>query len=125
MLGSSLNVGLRIESVKPNTHTTKNSKGKSVIDESSKHGATCVECFRYQYGYIVAQCLIRILSVERAQLEDDEFEEEIYEVVGNASDSNEDVRVFSILLGVVKCLYTTFRDKNQYRSNIFHITLHM
>lgn len=38
----------------------------------------------------------------------------------NASDSDEKVRVPSIRLSDVKCLHTTSRDEDWYRSSIFH-----
>jgi len=44
-------------------------------------------------------------------LDDDEFED-IYEPVGSASDSNEDIRVSRIQLSVVKCLHATSRDED-------------
>ena len=46
-------------------------------------------------------------------MDDDEFEEEIYEPVGSASDTNEeDIRVSRIQLSVVKCLHATSRDED-------------
>lgn len=52
---------------------------------------------------MAAQCPVRSLLLERAQM-DDEFKEEIHEATGNANDSNEDVFPTS------RCLNVTFKD---------------
>lgn len=44
--------------------------------------------------------------------DDDDLEENVYEPIGNVSESDEDVRISNICLSV-RCLYTTMR------SNIF------
>ena len=49
---------------------------------------------------------------------DDEFE--IYEPVGSASDTNADVRVSSIQLSVIRCLYAASRDEDWHRSSVFY-----
>lgn len=64
--------------VKPNTQTTRDPKGKSVIGESSKQDAISVEYFKcHEYGHIAALCPTRNILVEGAQEDDDEFGEEI------------------------------------------------
>jgi len=54
-------------------------------------------------------------------LDDDEFNEEIYEPVGNPSDTDVDVRVSSIQLSVVRCLHVASRDEDWCRSSFTHM----
>ena len=70
------------------------------------------------YGHIVAQCPSRNLLVREA--DDDEIETVVYEPTGSATDSNDDVRVSSIQLSVVRCSRTAVRDEDQRRSSVFH-----
>ena len=59
------------------------------------------QCFKCQdYGHVVAQCSSRNLLVREA---DDEIKTIVYEPTGSATDSDDDVRVFSIQFGVVGC----------------------
>jgi len=44
----------------------------------------------------------------------------IYEPVGSESDTDEDVRVFSVQLSVVRCSHTTVRDEYCRRFTVFH-----
>jgi len=82
-----------VDTARPNT---RDPKGKSVIDESSKQGAKGTQCYRcHDYGHVAARYLSRNLLVEGVDLDDDEFEE-IYDPIGSASDTDEDVRVSCI-----------------------------
>jgi len=56
------------------------------------------------------QCLSRNLLVREA--DDDEIEIVVYELTGSMTDSNNDVRVFSIQLGIVRCSHTSVRDED-------------
>jgi len=53
-------------------------------------------------------------------LDDDEFEEEIYEPIGSASDTDVDIRISSIQLSVIRCLHTTSRDEDWRKSSTFY-----
>lgn len=107
---------------KPNTQTNKDPKGKSVISEFSKQDAKDIEYFRcHENGHIASQCPTRNLLVEPAHVDYDEFEGGIYEPIGNANDSYENVRVFTTRLNIVRCLYTVSRDEHWHRSSIFLI----
>ena len=87
-----------------------------MIGESSKN-AKGSKCFKCQgYGHVVAHCPSRNLLVRKA---DDEIETIVYELTVSATDSDNDARVSSIQLGVVRCSNTTVRDDLR-RSNVFH-----
>ena len=53
-------------------------------------------------------------------MDDDEFNEEIYEPVGNPSDTDVDVRDSSIQLSIVRCLHVASRDEDWCRSSVFY-----
>jgi len=105
------------EQANPNTRATRDSKGKSMIDKSSKNakGSQCFNC--QDYDYIVAQCHFRNLLVRKA---DDEIETVVYELTDSATDSDDDVRVSTIQLGVVMCSHTAVRDEYCRRFSVFH-----
>jgi len=61
---------------------------------------------------------VQDLLVEGADLDDNKFEE-IYEPLRSASDTDENVRISSIKLNVVRCLHTTSRDEDCRWSSVF------
>ena len=88
------------EQPNPNTNTIKDTKGKSVIGGPSK-SAKGSQYFKYQgYGCIVAQCPSRSLFIK--ETDDDEIKTVIHEATNKATDSEDDVRVAGIQLGVTK-----------------------
>ena len=101
------------DTVRPNTNTTKDPKGKSVIGESSKQGAKGMQCYRcHDYSHVDAQCLSGNFLIARADLDNDEFDDKIYKPVGSAIDTDENVRVSSIQLSVVKCLHIASKNED-------------
>ena len=61
--------------------------------------------FKYQgYGHVLAQCPSTNLLIK--EVNDDEIEMIVHEVAGSATDSDDDVRVASIQLGVIRCPHT-------------------
>jgi len=75
------------EQPNPNTHTTKDSKDKSVISESPKN-AKGNQYFKCQdYGHIVTQCPSRNFLVRGTDSDDDELKTVIHEPVGSAYDT--------------------------------------
>jgi len=62
------------------------------------------------YDHVVAQCPFRNLLLIEA--DDDEIEIVVYELTGNTTGSDDDVRVSSIQLNAVRCSHTTVRDEN-------------
>ena len=91
------------EQHKPDTHATRESKGESVIGESSKN-VKYSQCFKCQgHSHVVAQYLSKNLLVRKV---DDEIETVVYESTGGATGSADDVRVSSIQLGVVRCTHS-------------------
>ena len=92
-----------------------------MIGESSKQGAKGTHCYRcHDYGHIVAQYPFRNLLIEGADLDDNEFEDEIYEPVGSASDTDVNVRVSSIQLSVIWSLHAASKDDYWHRSSVFY-----
>ena len=91
-----------------------------MICESSKN-ANGNQCFKCQgYGHVAAQCPSRNLLVREA--DDDETETVVYEPTSSAIDNyDDDFRVSSIQLGIVRCSYTFVRDDDWHRSSVFHI----
>ena len=70
-----------------------------MIGESSKN-VKGSHCFTFQgYSHVAAQCPSRNILVRKA--DDDEIET-IYEPTGSATDTDNDVMVSSIHLGVVR-----------------------
>ena len=67
-------------------------------------------------GHVVAQCPSRNLLVREV----DEIETVVYEPTDNVTDSDDDVRVSSIQLGIVRCSHTTVRDEDWHRSSVSH-----
>ena len=61
------------------------------------------------YGHVAAHCSSRNLLVREAG---DEIETVVYEPFGSAIDFDDDARVFSIQLCVIKCSYIAIRDEN-------------
>jgi len=91
------------EQCNPKTHTIRDPKGKSVIDEAFKN-ANGSHCFKHQgYSHDAAQCPSRNLLVREA---DDEIETVVYESTGSVTDYDDEVRVSSIKLGVVRCSHS-------------------
>ena len=56
------------------------------------------------YGHVTAQCLSRNLLIK--EVDNDEIETIVHEATRSATDSNDEVRVASIQLGVVKYPHT-------------------
>ena len=84
-----------------------------MIDESSS------QCFKCQgYGHVAAHCPFRNFLVRA--VDGNEIETIVYEPTGSATDSDDDVRVSSIQLGVFRCSHTTTRDQGWRRSCVFH-----
>ena len=107
------------EQPNPHTHTTRDPKGKFVVGESSRN-TKGIRCFKCQdYGHVTAQCPSKNLLIKKA--DDDEIETIVYESAGSATDSDDDVRICSIQLGVVRCSHIVVRDEGQRRSSVFHI----
>jgi len=99
-----------MEQTSPNTHATKDPKGKYVIGESSRN-AKGSQYFKCQgYDHVVAHCPSRNLLVREA--DDNEIKIIVYEPTGSATDFDDDVRISSIHFGVVRCAHTTVRDEN-------------
>ena len=70
-----------------------------MIGESSKN-VKGSQCFKGQrYGHIPAQCPFRNLLIK--EVDYDEIESVVHELTGSVSDSDDDVRIASIQLGVV------------------------
>ena len=92
-----------------------------MIGESSKQGVKGAQCYRcHDYGHVAAQCMPRDLFVKGDDLDGNEFEEEIYEPAGSASDTDENVRVSSIQLSIARCLHAASRDEDWCRSCMFY-----
>ena len=70
------------------------------------------------YGHVVAQCPSRNFLLKEA--DDDELETVVCKPTGSSTDSENDVRVSSIQLGVVRCSHTTVRHEDWRRSSVFH-----
>jgi len=73
-----------------------------MIGDSSRN-ANGSQCFKYQGYDHVAQYPTRNFLVKEVDV--DEIEIVIYKPTGNVTDSNDNVRVFSIQLGVIRCVY--------------------
>jgi len=102
----------------PNTHATRDPKSKSVIGESSKN-VKCSQCFKCQgYDHVVAQCPSKNLLVRGSWWWWVEIV--VYGSNGTATDSDDDVRVSSIQLGVIRCSHIDVRDEDWCRSSVFH-----
>lgn len=68
----------------------------------------CYKC--HGYGLFAAQCPTRNLLVKGVDL-DDEFEE-IYKHVGRASDIDEDIRISSIQLSIIRYLHVAYSNED-------------
>jgi len=75
-----------------------------VICESSRNtrGSQCFKC--QGYGHIVAYCFFKNLLIKEDN--DDEIETVVYELTDIATNSDDDIRISNIQLGVVRCLHT-------------------
>ena len=75
------------------------------------------QCFKCQgYGHVVAQCPSRNLLIKK----DDEIETIAHESTGSATDSDDDVRIASIQLGIFRCSHTAVSNENWCRSSEFY-----
>jgi len=54
------------------------------------------------------------------EIDDNEIETVVYEPISSAADSDDDVKVSSIQLGVVRCSHTTVKDEDWRRFSVFH-----
>ena len=92
------------------SYTTREPKGNPVISKSFKNakGNQCFKC--QEYDHIVAQCPSRNILIK----EDDgnEIETIVYAPTGSATDSNDDVRISSIQLGVVRCSHIAVNNED-------------
>ena len=102
----------------PNTHATRDPKGKSVIEKSSRNtkGGQCISV--KTMVTLLHNVPIGIFLVRKA--DDDEIEIVVYKPTGSATDSDDDVRISSVQMGVIRCSHTTIRDENWRKSSVFH-----
>ena len=80
-----------------------------------------MKCFRcHEYRHVIVWYPTRILLIEDAGLDEGNLED-IYKSKGGISDTNENVRVSSIQVGVIRYSHIAIRDKGWRSSNVFHI----
>jgi len=80
-----------------------------VIDESSEN-AKGSQYFKCQgYDYIATQCPSRNLLIKKI---DDEIETVVHEPPSSVTNSDNDIRVASIQLGVVRCSHTAVSNED-------------
>jgi len=93
-----------------------------MIGESSRSvkGSQYFKCQDYDHN--AAQCPSRNLLIKKI---DDYIETVIHEAIGDATDSEDDLRVSSIQLGVSRCPYTTVGNEDWRKSSVFIPILHM
>ena len=109
----------RREQPNPNTNTTKDPKGISVICESSRSTKSS-QCFKCQgYSQFVVQCPFRNLLIK--EIDDDDIETVVHEANDSVTDSDDDVSVASIQLGVIRCPHTTVDKEDWRKSSVFYI----
>jgi len=88
-----------------------------VIGESSRNVKDS-QCFKCQgYDHVVAECPSRNLLIKEI---DDEIETVVHEATGSATDSNDDVRVASIQLNVVRCSQTIVSNEDWLMPSVFY-----
>jgi len=81
-----------------------------VIGESSRN-ARGNQCFKCQgYGHFTARCPSRKILIKEAK--DDQIEIVVYEPIDSATDSDDDVRISSTQLGVVRCSHTAVSNED-------------
>ena len=88
-------------------------KGKS---SRSVKGSQCYKC--QGCSHVAAQCPFRNLLIK--EVDDDKIETVVHEVIVSATDSDDDVRVASIQLDVIRCLHTTVSNEVWRRSSVFY-----
>ena len=90
-----------------------------MIRESSRSpkGSQYFKC--QGYGYIATQYPSRNLLIK--ETDDDEIETVVHEAIGSVNDSDDNVRVASIQLGVIKCPHTDVGNEYRCRSSVFYI----
>jgi len=70
------------------------------------------------YGHTIAQYPSRNLLIK--EIDNDEIETVVHEATDSATDSNDDVTVASIQLGVIRCPHTAIGNEDWCRSNMFY-----
>jgi len=60
-----------------------------------------VNILSVSYGRVAAQCLSRNLLIK--EVDDDEIETVVHEATSSVTNSNDDIRVSSIQLGIIRC----------------------
>ena len=89
-----------------------------MIDESSR-SAKGSQCFKCQgYGHIVAQCPSRNLLIK--EINDDEIKTVVHEATSSVADSDDDVKVTSIQLGVIRSTHTAVSNEDWHRFSVFY-----
>ena len=89
-----------------------------MIGESSRN-ANGSQCFKFQgYCHVAAQYPSRNLLIK--ETDDDGIETVIHELVGSATNSNDDIKVANIQLGIIRCSHTAVSNKNWRRSSMFY-----
>jgi len=81
-----------------------------VIGESSRSvkGSQYFKC--QDYDHVVAQYPSRNLLIK--EIDDDEIETVVHKATGSATDSDDDVRVASIQLCVIRCSHTAVGNED-------------
>ena len=89
-----------------------------MIGESSR-SAEGSQYFKCQgYGHIAAQYPSRNLLIKK--IDDDEIETVVHEAIGSATNSDDDVRVANLQLGVIRCPHTAIVNEDWHRSSVFY-----
>ena len=71
------------------------------------------------YGHVAAQCPSRNLLIKKIG-DDHEIKIIVHEATGSATVFDDDVRVASIQLGVIRCPHTPVGNEDWRRSSVFY-----